>query len=324
MNSAYNPNNTLQRTANNGAVPRHEGDTGSVETFWPCVGELRIVPDFNSLYPTAGQQAPFAGATRPLCDRKEIRLGDQMTALAKFYLFSSAHVASHFTGTITNDFASEFDPYSPQFGEKFAVPNVPVAVKDPTRQGDLARLCGPVGHLQRPDLLELDGVPAEPERLHTDDDDHVHERPRPDTGSGASRPDDDRPELQPGVQQLLLRDSVHARADVLPGHAGRPGHGVRRGLQPARLRISGHDAGDQDGGQLRRVRAARPVGPAGDAGGGREQDSHTDERQRRRHDQFGECECGDACGSDIDWRHDHLQYGVDVPGRNQQRRTERP
>ena len=39
-------------------------------------------------------------------------------------------MASHFTGSITNDFASEFDPFSPQFGEKFAVPNLPVAVKD--------------------------------------------------------------------------------------------------------------------------------------------------------------------------------------------------
>ncbi len=132
VNSAYNPRNTLQRTADNGAVPRREGDTGSVEVFWPCVGEKRIVPDLISLYPTAGQQTPFAGATRPLCDRKEIKLSDQMTALAKFYLFSSAHIASHFTGTITNDFAAEFDPYSPQFGEKFAVPNVPVAVRDPT------------------------------------------------------------------------------------------------------------------------------------------------------------------------------------------------
>jgi hypothetical protein len=29
-----------------------------------------------------------------------------------------------------DDFSSEFDPYSPQFGEKFAIPNVPVSIKD--------------------------------------------------------------------------------------------------------------------------------------------------------------------------------------------------
>ena len=53
-----------------------------------------------------------------------------MTVLAKFYVFSSTHIAGHFTGTITNDFASEFDPFSPQFGEKFGPPNLPVALRD--------------------------------------------------------------------------------------------------------------------------------------------------------------------------------------------------
>ena len=141
VNGAYNPRNTLQRTANNGAVPRREGDTGSVEVFWPCVGEKRIVPDLNSLYPGAQQQAPFAGATRPLCDRKEITLSDQMTALAKFYVFSSAHIAGHFRGTITNDFAAEFDPFSPQFGEKFAPANLPVGIRDPSGR-EVSRVYG--------------------------------------------------------------------------------------------------------------------------------------------------------------------------------------
>ncbi|MFL6605493.1 MAG: Ig-like domain-containing protein [Steroidobacteraceae bacterium] len=132
VNAAYNRNNSLNPTSDLGASPRHEGDTGSVESFWPCVGAERIVPDFNSLFPTSGQNSPFAGATRHLCDRKEVILEDQSAALAKFYIFTSAHVAGHFTGTITNDFASEFDPFSPQFGEKFGPPNVPVAVRDYT------------------------------------------------------------------------------------------------------------------------------------------------------------------------------------------------
>ena len=50
--------------------------------------------------------------------------------LAKFFIFSSTHIAGHFTGTITNDFAAEFDPFSPQFGEKFGPPNLPVAMRD--------------------------------------------------------------------------------------------------------------------------------------------------------------------------------------------------
>ncbi|HEV7579476.1 MAG TPA: hypothetical protein VGO77_03530, partial [Mycobacterium sp.] len=134
VNAHYNGNNpgSLNLTNNLGSVtfPRHEGDTGSIESFWPCVGTKRVVPDLNSLFPGAGQAAPFAGALRNLCDRKEVTLQDQASALAKFYVFSSTHIAGHFAGTITNDFASEFDPFSPQFGEKFGPPNLPVGMRD--------------------------------------------------------------------------------------------------------------------------------------------------------------------------------------------------
>jgi hypothetical protein len=58
--ASYNPNNPLIPTTDEGAYPRHEGDTGSVETFWPCVGAKRIVPDYMSLL-------PHRGAKRPLC-----------------------------------------------------------------------------------------------------------------------------------------------------------------------------------------------------------------------------------------------------------------
>jgi len=130
MNSFYNANNAQNATTNMGSTPHAEGDTGSVERFWPCVGAKRIVPDYISLYPGSQEVAPFAGASRNLCDRKEVDLADQASVLAKFYIFSSTHVAAHFTGIITDDYASEFDPFSPQFGEKFAVPNLPVSIKD--------------------------------------------------------------------------------------------------------------------------------------------------------------------------------------------------
>jgi hypothetical protein len=125
--NAQNPTRTLGRVS---SLPSHEGDTGSVESYWPCVGAMRQVPDFISLFPQSGEVSPFAGAVRPLCDRKEITLTDQSSALAKFYIFTSTHAASHFTGVITDDFTAEFDPFSPQFGEKFAPANLPVSVKD--------------------------------------------------------------------------------------------------------------------------------------------------------------------------------------------------
>ena len=106
------------------------GPGGLIVQNAPCVGLMRIVPDFMSLSPESGEVAPFAGATRPLCDRKEVTLEDQMQGIAEFFIWTKTPAASHFTGFINDDFASEFDPNSPSFGEKFAVPNIPVAVKD--------------------------------------------------------------------------------------------------------------------------------------------------------------------------------------------------
>ena len=132
VGATYNANNAQNPTTDLGSknLPRNEGDTGIKESFWPCVGEARIVPDYISLFPGSKEVAPFAGATRNLCDRKEVILGDQTSAQAKFYIFTSTHAAAHFTGVITDDFTSEFDPFSPQFGEKFSPANLPVSVRD--------------------------------------------------------------------------------------------------------------------------------------------------------------------------------------------------
>lgn len=129
----YNANSTQNMTQHLGRVATlvsHEGDTPTVDTFWPCVGATRIVPDYISLFPQSKEVAPFAGATRNLCDRKEVTLDDQTSSQAEFFIFTSTHVASHFTGVITDDFTAEFDPFSPQFGEKFAPAYLPVSIKD--------------------------------------------------------------------------------------------------------------------------------------------------------------------------------------------------
>src|SRR5205807_3447663 len=96
--SGYNPTNAQNPSQSFGrmsSLASGEGDTGSVEIFWPCVGTTRIVPDFISLFPQSAEVAPFAGAKRNLCDRKLVTLGDQTSALAKFWVFTSAHVAAH-------------------------------------------------------------------------------------------------------------------------------------------------------------------------------------------------------------------------------------
>src|SRR6202040_193727 len=133
VGAAYNANNAQNPTQALGTGPSNDIVPGFVpEPTWPCVGESRIVPDYISLFPQSHEVAPFAGATRSLCDRKEVQLDDQTSVLAKFWVFTSAHVAAHFTGVITDDYTSEFDPFSPQFGEKFSPPNLPISLKDYT------------------------------------------------------------------------------------------------------------------------------------------------------------------------------------------------
>jgi len=129
INAYYNANNPLNSTTNLGVLNPRE-DFASTDQMWTCVGKTRIVPDTMSLFPAVGQTAPFAGASRPLCDRKEVTLTDQMGVSARFYVFTKNHIAGHFVGGMTNDMASEFDPFSPQFGEKFGVPNLPIRMRD--------------------------------------------------------------------------------------------------------------------------------------------------------------------------------------------------
>jgi hypothetical protein len=106
------------------------GPGGLIVMPSPCVGQLRIVPDFMSISPESGEVAPFAGVLRPLCDRKEVTLESQMQAQTDFFVWTKTPAASHFAGFISDDFSSEFDPAAPAFGEKFAVPNSPISIKD--------------------------------------------------------------------------------------------------------------------------------------------------------------------------------------------------
>jgi hypothetical protein len=128
--TGYNANNAQDPTQSFGMSPTSQIVPSYIEPVWPCVGQLRTVPDYMSLFPQAHQVAAFAGASRHLCDRKEVTLGNQMSATAKFWLYTSTHIADVYTGVITDDFTSEFDPFAPVFGEKFAPPNMPVSTRD--------------------------------------------------------------------------------------------------------------------------------------------------------------------------------------------------
>ncbi len=95
-----------------------------------CAGAPHRVPDFLSLFPNSKQIAPFAGADRPLCDRKEVSIVAGQNGSANFFVFSNTPRASKFTGIILDDASAEFNVAAPDFGEKFGVPYVAVSIKD--------------------------------------------------------------------------------------------------------------------------------------------------------------------------------------------------
>ncbi len=95
-----------------------------------CVGDGHIVPAELTLFP--GIAAPYAGTSRPLCDRKQITLTTGKNAAVDFALFTEVPVAGHVVGFVLNDVANEFDPRSPTFGEKLAAPFLPISIRDYT------------------------------------------------------------------------------------------------------------------------------------------------------------------------------------------------
>jgi hypothetical protein len=96
----------------------------------PCVGPLHTVPEFLTLFPDDGIPAPFAGEDVPLCDSKLVTVSTGGNAAADFWVFTEVPVAAHGLGFILDDTQNEFDPNSPNFGEKYAPPFVPVTVRD--------------------------------------------------------------------------------------------------------------------------------------------------------------------------------------------------
>ncbi len=107
------------------------GDTYKARAFLfapACVGDPHTVPAELSLFP--GVPAPFAGQTRPLCNRKQVIVADGLNTPADFYMFTPVPIAGHIVGMILDDLANEFDINSPQFGEKFAPPWLPISIRD--------------------------------------------------------------------------------------------------------------------------------------------------------------------------------------------------
>ncbi|QCB45696.1 hypothetical protein [Hydrogenophaga sp. PAMC20947] len=110
------------------------GDTLKASTAalpFECVGMELPVPAKLTLFP--GEDNPAyggAGQTWRKCDMKAVPLVPGTNPAPNFFLYTEAPVAGHGVGFILDDTATEFNRFSPSFGEKYAPPHLPVSVQD--------------------------------------------------------------------------------------------------------------------------------------------------------------------------------------------------
>lgn len=97
-----------------------------------CVGDDHLVPAELTLFPGVAVGSGYGNTNRPLCDRKQVLLSDGANAVAEFFMFTDVPISAHIKGFILDDTANEGDPNSPQFGEKYAPPYLPVSIRDYT------------------------------------------------------------------------------------------------------------------------------------------------------------------------------------------------
>ncbi len=111
-----------------GASPPREGALEDPLYAPFCVGSLHPVPAELSLFP--GVPAAYGGDLMPLCDEKLVKVRNGTNPAANFFFLTEAPIAGHIIGFVLDDTSNEFDPNSPQFGEKYAPPFLPVSIHD--------------------------------------------------------------------------------------------------------------------------------------------------------------------------------------------------
>jgi large repetitive protein len=89
----------------------------------PCAGELHLVQDPRS---------PFDGQLRPLCNMKEVILGNGENAAADFYLYTDVPIPGRILGLLVDDVNIETDPALIYYGGKRGIPYTPIGIRDYT------------------------------------------------------------------------------------------------------------------------------------------------------------------------------------------------
>ena len=93
-----------------------------------CVGDEHLVPAELSLFP--GVESAYNNHWRRKCDRKLVVLENGANAAANFLFFTKAPIAAQATGLLLDDITNDPRPGSPNAGEKYAPPWIPVSIQD--------------------------------------------------------------------------------------------------------------------------------------------------------------------------------------------------
>lgn len=98
-----------------------------------CGGPKYLVPAELTLFP--GVAAPLAGTYQNLCNMRTATLrtgmsGGGFNAGAEFWMYTDVPKAARIVGISLDDLANQNDPANPSFGEKYAPPFLPVAIRD--------------------------------------------------------------------------------------------------------------------------------------------------------------------------------------------------
>jgi hypothetical protein len=111
-----------------------------------CVGADHLVPAFhssdsgpNGIPPgspididSGSPVLPYVGQTRPLCDKKLVRLADGQNAAADFHIWTRVPPAGRIVGLVTDDLTPEFRRRSPRLNDVIGVPFIPISFQDYT------------------------------------------------------------------------------------------------------------------------------------------------------------------------------------------------
>lgn len=99
----------------------------------PCIGAPFTIPQYLTLFPDVVNplyDPANPTKTTPSCSMKFVEVRQGVNAAANFFLFTEVPVSGHIVGIVLDDLSNEFNQAAPTFGEKYALPFIPVSLRD--------------------------------------------------------------------------------------------------------------------------------------------------------------------------------------------------